>query len=331
MTMKVLKAGIIVITSLGLPLVLTDYGMSLTTEILIMAIFAMSLGLIMGYAGLISLGHAAFFGIGAYTIALLGQHVSSLYILILASVILSGAVAFITGALFIRTSHFFFLMITLAFCQMVFALVWQLKPITGGADGLKVTAVLDFGLGEIKEPTSIFYVMAISFLIIYFFIQFFVASPAGKIIKGIMENESRMKALGFNTRVYKLLVYTLSGMLAGFAGSLYTYFNEFVSPELTSWIFSGQLMLMVIIGGVGTLIGPVIGTGFYLLLQNYISSYTDRWQFIIGIIFIVLVLFGRGGIVHWCSYIWERVFPTRSHHSDSINPKEEQFLTKGRL
>jgi len=114
----------------------------------------------------------------------------------------------------------------------------------------------------------------------------------------VMVNESRMRALGYNSIAYKLIAYTLAGGMAGFAGVLYAYFNQYVSPDLLNWLFSGQAMIMVIIGGVGTLIGPAIGAGFFVLLQNYISSYTERWPIIMGLIFIAIVMYGKGGIVH---------------------------------
>ncbi|PLS17054.1 branched-chain amino acid ABC transporter permease [Bacillus sp. M6-12] len=297
---KNLLSIVALIVGIGMaPFLLSDYGVSLATEILIMSIFAVSLGMIMGYAGMVSFGHAAFFGIGAYTVALLGEKIPSVYALILLSILITAVVALISGAVFIRTSNFSFLMITLAFGQLLFALAWKMEHWTGGADGIKVSAYLDFGFGEIYSPLGLYYTMAIAFILVYLLLRAFVNSPAGKITKGIMENESRMKALGYNVRIYKLIAYCFSGAIAGFGGSLYAYFNLFVSPDLTHWTLSGQVMLMVIIGGVGTLLGPFIGAGVFIVLQNFISTYTERWPLIMGILLVALVLIGKGGVIHW--------------------------------
>jgi len=280
------------------PFAFPNYGVYITTEIFIMAIFALSLGYIMGYAGLVSLGHAAFFGIGAYTIAILGEHISNSYLLILLAVLISGIIALLTGAIFIRTSAFYFLMITLAFGQLLFAILWQFESFTGGADGMSVMATLNLGAGAIGETNAYYYVMAIAFILSVIFLYFFISSPIGSAIRGVKENESRMKALGHNIRFYKLIAYTLSGMMAGFAGSLYAFFNSYVSPDLVNWVFSGEVMLMVIIGGVGTLLGPALGSAIYIVIQHYVSSYTDYWQMIMGAIFVIVVLLGRGGVIH---------------------------------
>ena len=304
-----------------MPLLFSDFGINLTAEIYIMAIFAMSLGLIMGFAGLVSLGHAAFFGIGAYTVALVGQYVPNTYLLLIIAVVISGILAFITGAVFIRTSKFYFLMITLAFSQLVFTLFWQMKDLTGGADGMSVSAIMNLGFGDILDPRSIYYVMGIAFVMAFILLRSFVESSAGKITKGVMENESRMNALGYDVRVYKLLAYTLSGALAGLAGALYSFYNVFVSPELSGWLFSGQVMIMVIVGGVGTLLGPAMGAGVFIFLQNFISTYTERWPLIMGVLLVILVLVGKGGVIHWLQYFKAMIF--RRKPKEKVSPANQ--------
>jgi branched-chain amino acid transport system permease protein len=301
-----------------LPLILTTYGLKLTSEVLIISIFVMSLGLIMGFAGLVSLGHAAFFGVGAYTVALLGQHVGNTYVLLIAAVILSGIAAFLSGLLFVRSSGAYFLMITLAFGQMLYAIAYKWEGVTGGADGKAVSAGFDLGFGTIESRLGFYYVAAVGFFICYFLLRMFISSPLGKGVRGVKENESRMTALGYNTRHYKLIVYSLSGMMAGLAGGLYAYFNQYVSPDLLHWMFSGQALIMVIVGGAGTLLGPAIGSAFFVILQNYISSYTDRWPMIMGLIFVTLVLYGRGGIIHIASLIWTKLASKRRTGDDQI-------------
>lgn len=310
-----------------LPLILTNYGVKLTSEVLIMAIFVMSLGLIIGFAGLVSLGHAAFFGLGAYVVALLGSYLDNTYVLITAAVVIAGIVAFVSGLLFIRSSGAYFLMITLAFGQMLYAIFYKMESVTGGADGMAVSASLNLGFGPIDSRIGFYYLVAIAFLVSYYLLRVFISSPLGKGVRGIKENESRMTALGYNIRHYKLIVYSLSGMLAGFAGALYAYFNQYVSPDLLHWMFSGQALIMVIVGGVGTLVGPAIGAGFFVILQSYISSYTDRWPMIMGVIFVAIVLYGRGGIFQIAVLLWNKLRPKRRKEEEApMLPKEGNSL-----
>lgn len=304
--------GALVVAGLALPLVLSPYGTTLTTEVCIMAMFAMSLGLIIGYAGLASLGHAAYFGIGAYTVALLGRQFGSIYLLIGVAIILSGVAAALTGALFLRASGAYFLMLTLAFGQVVFAVTFQWRSMTGGADGTRVPVAADLGFGAL-DRRGLYYLMVALLIVCYVFLRFFIASPAGVAVRGVKENESRMKALGYDTRVYKLLAYTIAGTIAGFAGALYAFFNRFVGPDLANWTESGTALIMVIVGGVGTLFGPALGAAFYIVAQNYLSSYTERWTFVMGCVFVGFVLVGRGGIINLIAYGWRRLVAMLPH------------------
>lgn len=292
-----------------LPLVLPSFGITVATEIFILAIFAVSLGLIIGYAGLVSLGHAAFFGAGAYTVALLGQSISSTYVLLAAAVLIGGVLALLSGALFVRASGAYFLMLTLAFGQVLFAVAFQTKSITGGADGMSVAVSPNLGFGEIVGDFGLYYLMAGAFMVCYLLLRLFVASPAGKAVRGVMENESRMQALGYNIRSFKLLAYTLSGAMAALAGALYAYFNFYVTPDLLGWVFSGQALIMVIVGGAGSLLGPALGAGVFILLQEYLSSYTERWQLVMGLIFTAFVLIGRGGLFDLLVLAFRRLAP----------------------
>lgn len=321
--------GILILAVLvfALPVVLPPFGVSVATEIFILAIFAVSLGLIIGYAGLVSLGHAAFFGAGAYTVALLGERVANTYALLAAAVLIGGLLALFSGALFVRTSGAYFLMLTLAFAQVLFAVTFEARSVTGGGDGLSVAAVPNFGFGEVTGDYGLYYMMAAFFLGCYLLLRLFVASPAGKAVRGVMENESRMKALGFNTRSYKLLAYGLSGAIASLAGALYAYFNFFVTPDLFGWVFSGQALIMVIVGGAGSLLGPAIGAGFFLLMQEYLSSYTERWQLVMGLIFVAFVLVGRGGVFDLLALAFRKVIPRRIRREFGEDPSPPEPVT----
>jgi len=287
-----------------LPNVLSTYGIKLTSELYIMSIFALSLGLIMGYAGLPSFGHAAFFGLGAYTVALVGKFVDSSYVLIVAAIAIGGLMALLTGLLFVRNSGAYLIMLTMAFNQLLYVLFYKLTDYTGGADGMSVSVRLDLGFGPLTGAKGMYYFTAICLLGVFALLYYLVKSPVGRISYGSKVNDHRMKALGYNTYWYKVFMYTVGGMLAGFAGALYGYYNSFVSPDSIHWGLSGQALIMVVIGGSGTLIGPPIGAAVFVILQNYISSYTDRWPLIMGILFIALVLYGRGGIVHMGQRLW---------------------------
>jgi branched-chain amino acid transport system permease protein len=303
-----LIAGVVICV---LPFILPTYGTMLVSELFIMSIFAMSLGLLMGYSGLISFGHAAFFGIGVYTVAFVSKMADNAYVIMIAALIICGLLALLTGILFIRTTGAYFIMLTLAFNQLVYVLFYKLKNITGGADGMSISATLDLGFGPLTETNETYYVMAVAFALCYLFLHLFIHSPSGKVIIGIKENEARMKALGYNIRYYKVLSYTIAGMMGGFAGTLYGYNNLFAAPESSSWMLSGQAMIMVIIGGEGTLIGGSLGAAVFVILQSLISSYTDHWTIIMGLIFMAVVLFARGGIAGIMKTVWKKLSGNR--------------------
>jgi len=304
-------SGAAMLLMLSLPLFAPSSITGLVTEIFILALFAMSLGLIMGYAGLVSLGHAAFFGAGAYTVAILSQHVSNAYVLLASATLVAAGLAAVSGALFFRSAGAYFLMLTLAFAQVLSSAASQApSSLTGGSDGLNVTVALNLGFGEINSQTGLYYTMGGAFLIGYVLLRLFVSSPAGMITRGIMDNELRMRALGYRTLDYKLFAYTLAGALAGFAGAMYTYFNLYVTPDFLGWIFSGEALIMVIVGGAGTLLGPALGAAFFTILQNYVSFYTDYWALVMGVVFVLFVLLGRGGIVHIFRSLWGMFFRT---------------------
>lgn len=299
----------------ALPFVISQFVLFMMTEVLIMAIFALSLGLIMGYGGLHSLGHSAFFGIGAYTVAVLSEHVTSIYILLPAAILISCLFALLTGLISVRNKGIFFLMITLAFTQMLF-LFFRQSDLWGGADGLGTSIKPNLGFTELVSPISLFYFIAAFFILSYFILRLFVNSPLGKGLKGVMENESRMAALGYNVKKYQIIAYVLAGGLAGLAGGLYIFKTQFASPDLFSVHMATTALIMVFIGGLGTLFGPVIGAGVFIFLQNYMSTMTDRWSLIMGLLFIAIVLYNRGGILQLLQLIGKKLIPKKNLLAD---------------
>lgn len=278
------------------------YVINTATEILIFGILALALDLLMGYAGLVSFGHAAFFGIGAYAagLAFLHLHRSVLVNLTIAVAVTLVAAALI-GYLALRMTGIYFLMVTFALAQMAYALVYKWDAVTGGSDGLtgigRPLLGVGQGLVDLGPPRAMFYFCFVIFLGVWGFVQVLTRAPFGRALVGIRENELRMRTLGYPVWRYKYVAFLLSGLLGGLAGALYAYYSGFVSPGLLHWTMSGEVVLMVIIGGSGTLLGPLLGAAFVLLLQNFLSSYTERWLLLMGWTFVACVLFAPKGLV----------------------------------
>jgi branched-chain amino acid transport system permease protein len=280
----------------------------LAARMAIYAIAAASLNLILGYGGMISFGHAAYFGMGGYVVGILYNHFVSgdpflgfipgtnqLLITLPAAIIVSGLLALVLGALSLRTSGVPFIMITLAFAQMLFFLFVSLKAY-GGDDGLIVRRrnVL-FDLNMADDTT--FYYVAVGVAVVYFFVfARLVRSQFGLILGGIRQNERRMAAIGISSYRYKLTAFVIAGMGAGLAGALMANYSKFVSPDMLHWTKSGDLMIMIIIGGTGTLIGPALGAVVLVGLETFLTSWTEHWKFFLGPILILIVLFSTGGL-----------------------------------
>ncbi|MCL6417530.1 branched-chain amino acid ABC transporter permease [Aestuariirhabdus sp. Z084] len=292
---------------------LTDDGylLSMASRMLIYALAAMSLDLLIGYGGMVSFGHAAYVGIGAYTVGILSFHVlegsplaflpgdwqgtESALISLPLAMLTAGLGALIFGALSLRTRGIHFIMITLAFAQMLYYLFISLYRY-GGEDGLSMNGRnLLPGLDLYNDLH--FYLLCLTCLLIYGgLVKRVLNSRFGQVIRGGKQNEAKLQALGFATYRYQLLAFVIAGMGAGLAGGLLANQSEFVSPDLLSWHLSGVLMVMVILGGLGTLVGPVIGAILYLLMEETLASYTEHWQLILGPLLLLVVLFSRKGI-----------------------------------
>jgi branched-chain amino acid transport system permease protein len=290
--------GLVALVAMAVyPVLVADYPRALLAEIYIFAIFAMSLDLLLGFTGLMSLGHAAFFGLGAYAVAILGTLLGiDAWLGLLTGIVIAAAGAALIGFFCVRTGGIPFLMLTLAFAQLAYSVALKWRDLTGGSDGMAVAEkprLLGF---ELSDSLTMYFVMLIFFLASYWALRRLLNAPLGHVFVGIRENEPRMLAIGYPTRAYKLLSFTIAGAFAGLAGGLYAIFNSFISPDAMYWTASGDILIMTMLGGAGTLIGPAIGAGIFLLMKNVVSSYSERWLSIIGIIFICCVLFFPGGI-----------------------------------
>jgi branched-chain amino acid transport system permease protein len=295
---RALAIGLVVVAALVIyPLLVADYQRALVTELFIFAIFAMSLDLLLGYTGLMSLGHAGFFGVGAYVVIVLGVTFGlNAWIGVVLGVAAAALAALVIGYFCVRISGIPFLMLTLAFSQLLYSVALKWRDVTGGSDGIGIPEKPSF-LGFDLSNALPMYFMALAFFVLCFLgLRRLVSSPLGRVFIGIRENETRMLAIGYATRRYKLASFTIGGAIAGFAGGLYAIFNGFISPDALYWSASGDVLIMVMLGGAGTLIGPVFGAVAFLLMKNLVSTYSEHWLAIIGVIFVASVLFFPGGI-----------------------------------
>jgi branched-chain amino acid transport system permease protein len=290
------------------PLVESTFYMQLLTKVLIMAIFAMSLDLLVGYTGLVSFGHAAYFGLAGYALALMAPkyEVVSLWWSLPAAVGVCALFALITGMLVLRTRGIYFIMVTLAFAQMLFFVFHDTK-IGGGSDGIYIYARPVMKLGEtslvnLEKPENFYWLALIMMAGIYLLLRRVLGSTFGRALVGIKVNEHRMRALGFPVFRYQLASFTLSGALAGVAGYLAAAQYGFVNPEILSWHQSGAVLMMVILGGMGTLYGSVIGAFAFVILQEVLSNQAwcgpsaKHWQLAMGIFIMLVALYLPQGL-----------------------------------
>jgi len=290
------------------PFITNLYSKALAIEVMIFAIFAMSLDLLLGYTGLPSFGHAAYFGLGAYATAYLASSnglalglTNNLLLLLPLVLVFTAVVALIIGFFALRTSGIYFLMVTLAFAQMLYSMAIRWSAVTGGSDGLSGVPQPIIAIGplyyQISSREDYYFLILIFFVAVYWLMRRLVNSPFGWTLRGIRENEPRMKALGVNTFRYKMAVFTIAGAFAGLAGMLLVLFFRNASPNNLYWTISGQVIVMVIIGGTGTLSGPILGAALVRLFPQFVSSYIDRWETLEGILFILFVLYAPKGIL----------------------------------
>jgi branched-chain amino acid transport system permease protein len=296
--MKVTGLLTTVVLLAALPPFLPSYWLTILNQMLIFAVLAMSLDLLMGYTGLASFGHCAFFGASAYVVAILStRYGSSFLVSALCGLLAAIIIGLIFGFLVAHTEGVYFLMITLALGMVIWGLAFRWVTMTGGDNGIAGIPRPDLGLPiSFNDPVPFYYFTLVVFLAAFVLLYIFVRSPFGQSLLGIRESESRMRNLGYNTWLHKYLAYAVAGAFSGLSGLLWAYYNGFVSPmdvELTS---SFEAFLMVILGGAGTLVGPAFGAGLIVFLKNFISAYTQRWLLILGAIYVLTILYAPGGL-----------------------------------
>jgi branched-chain amino acid transport system permease protein len=311
------------------PLVAGSFGIDLVTKIMVFAIFALSLELLVGGTGLVCFGQAAFFGIGAYSAVLLSPQdgAASLAWLLPAAVLAAALYALAVGALSLRTKGVYFIMVTLAFAQMAYYVVHD-TPLGGGTDGIYLTAKPTLGtLIDLDKPLAIYQFTWLVLLLVFAFLALLMRSRFGRALAGIRVNEQRMRATGFSTYPYKLAAFTISGGIAGLAGFLFAVKDGFVNPELMSWHFSGAVLIMIILGGIGHLRGALIGAFAFALLQELFKSealfgaFAKHWHLGLGLTIILSVALLPRGLVGVPAQWKERLLGRRSRRAETVEVK----------
>ena len=291
-----LKVIVVLLTALLLPFL---FGTSTANSVLVLAVFAIGYNLLLGYGGELSFGHAAFYGLGAYGTILTAELViPDLYISIIVAVVATTLVSVVFGFISLRRRGIYFAMITLALAQMVYYVAFTWNDLTGGQDGISIPMYNAPLLGI--DPLSAgldFYLFGLIILgATWLFVRRVIASPFGKALMAVRESEERARHLGYNVNGLLLLSFTLSGALAGLAGALHATLFAFAGPGLLFWTMSGEVVLIVILGGIGTLTGPVVGALIFGILSHNLTKITENWPLIFGTIFVLIVMFAPEGV-----------------------------------
>ena len=302
MNRKRIALGAALVALALFPLAGATFYTELVTTVMILAIFALSLDLLVGYTGLVSFGHAAFYGIGAYALGLLAPkyEAANLWLTLPAAVLAAGIAALAVGVFVVRVKGIYFIMVTLAFAQMFYFIFHDTK-IGRGSDGISMNfkpvaaigSVTPFDLGN---ATHVYYFVLVLLLAVFAFLRVILRSPFGRALMGIRSNEHRMRSLGYPVYWYKLASFAVAGALAGLAGYLSALQFGFVNPELLSWHQSGNVLLMLILGGIGSLYGAVVGAFAFVALAEIFQALTRYWQLLLGATIILLVIFLPGGL-----------------------------------
>lgn len=290
--------AILAVLPLGAGRFYSTFLLALLTLMFAWALLALSLDLVLGYIGLLSFGHAAFWGLGAYATALLAIHVTNSFLLAIAvSVVIASVVAWFIGVLSVRLAGVYFLIITLAFAEIFRQAAYRFDGLTGGSDGLRGMPAMELLGLNLGDTVTFYYVALAIVIVIYGATVRLMDSPFGRAMVGIRESERRLAFLGFDTNKYKRRAFTLSGAIGGVAGVIFATFQTFASPETLNWIISGDAFLIVLLGGMGTLYGPMIGAGVFVGVSELVSGYIQEWRLLLGLLLILTIMFAPRGLV----------------------------------
>jgi branched-chain amino acid transport system permease protein len=305
-----------------LPLWMTSlYYVNIASQILFWAIFALGLNVLVGYGGLVSLGHAGLFGFAGYTAALLivngWSHGAALPAAIVGTILMAA----IFGFLALRSTGIAFLMITLALGQILWGIAYRWADLTRGDNGVNVSGrPSPFGF-DLTEPRAFYVAVFVMFVLCLISMLFFVRSPLGASLRGTRDQPRRMRALGFNVWLTRFVAFLFSGFWTGIAGLLFLYYNQFISPQVMALQTSAEALLMVISGGTATLAGPVVGAAIVVIMKNVVSAYVERWNMVLGIIFVLIISFMPEGLVPGTARLWRSAIAKRRAAREPVGLK----------
>jgi branched-chain amino acid transport system permease protein len=296
--------GLMVLVLLAiLPSILSELQLNMAVEIAFFALFAVSYNLLLGYGGVLSFGHAAYFGTGAYFMVFALKYIAGMPLLLalLIGGLAGGVGAVVVGFFCVRLSGAYFALLTLAFNQLFFAVALKWRNLTGGDDGIGLERP-NMSLPLISEldmfsTANVFYLTVIVVLICLTALWHFLESPYGNTIACVKDNEERARFIGYNTFLSKLTLFTMAGFFAGIAGGLFALFEEFVSLDAVNIAMSTEVLFMTFIGGTGSFLGPVLGAGVFIYFTEWVSDITERWEFFLGLLFVLLILYANKGLV----------------------------------
>jgi branched-chain amino acid transport system permease protein len=297
------------------------YYVNIASQILFWAIFALGLNVLVGYGGLVSLGHAGLFGFAGYTAALLivngWSHGAALPVAIVGTI----GMAAMFGFLALRSTGIAFLMITLALGQILWGIAYRWADLTRGDNGVNVSGrPSPFGF-DLTEPRAFYVAVFVMFVLCLISMLFFVRSPLGASLRGTRDQPRRMRALGFNVWLTRFIAFLFSGFWTGVAGLLFLYYNQFISPQVMALQTSAEALLMVISGGTATLAGPVVGAAIVVIMKNVVSAYVERWNMVLGIIFVLIISFMPEGLVPGTARLWRSATAKRKAAREPVGLK----------
>lgn len=285
-----------------------SYYINIASQILLFAVFALALNILVGYGGLVSLGHAGLFAISGYTAGLLLQAGYNHLVADLAAILLTLAAAAVFAVLALRSTGIGFLMITLALGQIVWGIAYRWQSLTNGDNGVNVpTRPMPFGLA-LNNAESFYFATLLIFLVALATMLVFVRSPFGASLRGTRDQPRRMTALGYNVWLVRFIAFLISGFWSAVAGLLFVYYNQFISPQVAALTTSAEALLMVISGGTATLLGPIAGAAIVVIMKNVVSAYVERWNLVLGVIFVAIITFMPEGLVPGTVRLWRWAF-----------------------
>ena len=300
-----------------------SYYVNIATQMLIYAILALALNVLVGYAGLVTLGHAGLFGIAAYAGAVLINDGYGHTVVAFGALLVTVAVTAIFAVLALRGTGLGFVMITVALGQIVWGIAYRWISLTNGDNGISINArPAPFGL-QLTDAPAFYWACFVVFLLTIGAMAIFVASPFGAALRGARDQPRRMTALGYNVWLTRFLAFLFSGFWSGVAGILYLYYNQFVSPQTVALSASAEALLMVIAGGTATLLGPIAGAVLVIIMKDIASAYIDRWNFVLGAIFVLIVVFMPEGLVPGCVRLWRKAIAMRGSRAPATVLRRE--------